>query len=164
MKGDVMEKKTQNVPVMSFWPNVYDRICNQTKLLEYRRRFPNNCKYAYMYISSPVKAICGIVFFGEKYDLEDWKKEYSHDIELSKKIDEYLKNYRYAYEIKAVQKIKPITLEELRINNEGFVAPQSYLLLNNFPNLANYIKSKEEFIDEIITNNLEDLLPNNICL
>jgi hypothetical protein len=159
-----MINKKLNVPVMSFWPSVYDRICNQTKLLEYRRRFPENCKYAYMYISSPVKAICGIVFFGEKHDLLDWKKEYSHDTELIEKIDIYLKNYRYAYEIKAIQRIQPITLEELRMSNVGFVAPQSYLLLNNFPKLANYIKSKEEFIDEIIINDLDNLLPNNICL
>lgn len=156
--------KELSVPVMSFWPSVYNRICDQTKLLEYRRRFPKNCEYAYMYVSSPVKAICGIVYFGKKYDLEEWKKEYSYDSEIIKRIDKYLDNYKYAYEIKAIQKIKPITLKSLRENNEGFVAPQSYLLLNNFPNLADYIKSKEEFIDEIITNNLENLLPNNICL
>lgn len=156
--------KELSVPVMSFWPSVYNRICDQTKLLEYRRRFPKNCEYAYMYISSPVKAICGIVYFGKKYDLEEWKKEYSYDSEIIKRIDKYLDNYKYAYEIKAIQKIKPITLKSLRENNDGFVAPQSYLLLNNFPELAKYIKSQEEFIDEVITNDLVDLLPNNICL
>ena len=156
--------KELSVPVMSFWPSVYNRICDQTKLLEYRRRFPKNCEYAYMYVSSPVKAICGIVYFGKKYDLEDWKKEYSYDSEIIKRIDKYLDNYKYAYEIKAIQKIKPITLKSLRENNDGFVAPQSYLLLNNFPELAKYIKSQEEFIDEVITNDLVDLLPNNICL
>lgn len=159
-----MMNKELSVPVMSFWPSVYNRICDQTKLLEYRRRFPKNCEYAYMYISSPVKAICGIVYFGKKYDLEEWKKEYSYDSEIIKRIDKYLDNYKYAYEIKAIQKIKPITLKSLRENNDGFVAPQSYLLLNNFPELAKYIKSQEEFIDEVITNDLVDLLPNNICL
>lgn len=159
-----MMNKELSVPVMSFWPSVYNRICDQTKLLEYRRRFPKNCEYAYMYVSSPVKAICGIVYFGKKYDLEDWKKEYSYDSEIIKRIDKYLDNYKYAYEIKAIQKIKPITLKSLRENNDGFVAPQSYLLLNNFPELAKYIKSQEEFIDEVITNDLVDLLPNNICL
>ena len=159
-----MMNKELSVPVMSFWPSVYNRICDQTKLLEYRRRFPKNCEYAYMYISSPVKAICGIVYFGKKYDLEEWKKEYAYDSEIIKRIDKYLDNYKYAYEIKAIQKIKPITLKSLRENNDGFVAPQSYLLLNNFPELAKYIKSQEEFIDEVITNDLVDLLPNNICL
>ncbi|WP_410532420.1 hypothetical protein V6U70_09800 [Streptococcus salivarius] len=159
-----MMNKELSVPVMSFWPSVYNRICDQTKLLEYRRRFPKNCEYAYMYVSSPVKAICGIVYFGKKYDLEEWKKEYSYDSEIIKRIDKYLDNYKYAYEIKAIQKIKPITLKSLRENNDGFVAPQSYLLLNNFPELAKYIKSQEEFIDEVITNDLVDLLPNNICL
>lgn len=156
--------KELSVPVMSFWPSVYNRICDQTKLLEYRRRFPKNCEYAYMYVSSPVKAICGIVYFGKKYDLEEWKKEYAYDSEIIKRIDKNLDNYKYAYEIKAIQKIKPITLKSLRENNDGFVAPQSYLLLNNFPELAKYIKSQEEFIDEVITNDLVDLLPNNICL
>lgn len=159
-----MMNKELSVPVMSFWPSVYNRICDQTKLLEYRRRFPKNCEYAYMYVSSPVKAICGIVYFGKKYDLEEWKKEYAYDSEIIKRIDKYLDNYKYAYEIKAIQKIKPITLKSLRENNDGFVAPQSYLLLNNFPELAKYIKSQEEFIDEVITNDLVDLLPNNICL
>ena len=159
-----MMNKELSVPVMSFWPSVYNRICDQTKLLEYRRRFPKNCEYAYMYVSSPVKAICGIVYFGKKYDLEEWKKEYAYDSEILKRIDKYLDNYKYAYEIKAIQKIKPITLKSLRENNDGFVAPQSYFLLNNFPELAKYIKSQEDFIDEVITNDLVDLLPNNICL
>lgn len=61
---------------MSFWPSVYKRILNQKKLLEYRRDFPKDCDYAYMYVSSPVKAICAIIYFGKKYSIEEWKNEY----------------------------------------------------------------------------------------
>lgn len=51
------------IPVMSFWPSVYSKIEGQVKLIEYRRVFPKNCEYAYMYISKPVKAISAIIYF-----------------------------------------------------------------------------------------------------
>lgn len=152
------------VPLMSFWPRVFNNIVSQKKLLEYRRTFPKDCTYAYMYISKPVKAVCGIIYFGEKYSIEDWKKIYSSDETIMKRIEQYSKSYRYAMEIKAIQKIKPITLEKLRQNVEGFTAPQSYLLLENNVKLKEYLMNETKIEGELIENDLENLLPEHVCL
>ena len=149
------------IPLMSCWPDVYNRILNKEKLLEYRRTFPKNCTHAYMYISSPVKAICGIVYFDSVIKLEDLKGKYSSEVD--QRIDLYSSNYLYAGTIKSVQKIKPIPLQDLRENVPGFTAPQSYLYVDNFPILKNYIENNIIYDDEIINNNLTNIIPNKLC-
>ncbi len=151
------------IPIMSFWPCIYEKIIAQKKLIEYRRTFPKDCDYAYMYVSKPVKAICAIIYFGKKHALEDWKTEYASNIEVTKRILDYSQNYRYGAEIIGIQKIQPITLKELRDNVTNFVAPQSYVLLENNELLSNYVKSNTIIIDDKIINNLNDIFPEHIC-
>lgn len=150
-------------PIMSFWPSIYDKIQNQIKLIEYRRTFPNDCTYAYMYITKPVKAIGGIVYFEKKHDLEDWKKQYSNNPIISERINSYIQSYRYGMEIIGFQKIKPITLDELRKNVEGFTAPQSYLLLENNKKLSDYVKNNTVKLGSFIENDLSNIFPEHIC-
>ena len=150
-------------PLMSFWPQIYNLISRQVKLIEYRRNFPKDCKFAYMYVSKPVKAVCGIIYFGEKYLLSDLRKEYANDLIISSRIDEFSKKSRYAVEIKSFQKIQPISLNDLRENVLGFVAPQSYCLLDNNIDLAKYLKEKTTFVGEKIENDFSDAYPEHIC-
>ncbi|NME94426.1 hypothetical protein HF847_00155 [Clostridium cochlearium] len=150
-------------PLMSFWPSIYEKISNQIKLIEYRRTFPKDCKFAYMYVSKPVKAVCGILYFGEKHTLSDWKEKYSNSLEISTRIDEYLENYRYGMEIKGFQKIQPITLDDLRKNVPRFVAPQSYLLLENNKNLADYLERNIVLVGEKIENDFSNAYPEHVC-
>lgn len=151
------------IPVMSFWPSIYEKIEKQYKLIEYRRRFPANCKFAYMYVSKPVKAICGIIYFGQKYDLKHWKNIYSSNLEINSRIDKFLEKYNYGIEITAFQKIKPITLYELRRNIKNFVAPQSYILLENNNELFEYLNKNVVFIGNRIENDLTGIFPEHIC-
>lgn len=150
-------------PLMSFWPSIFDKIVNQIKLIEYRRTFPKECSYAYMYVSKPVKAVSAIIYFGQKHALTDWKLEYSNDVSVSERIDQYLSDYRYGMEIIGVQKIKPISLEDLRANVNRFVAPQSYLLLENNQELRNYLEKHTVKVGELIRNDLTNAFPEHVC-
>lgn len=47
--------------LLSFRPDVYEKIKSGLKIFEHRRNFPDEPIMAYMYVSSPVKAITGIV-------------------------------------------------------------------------------------------------------
>lgn len=149
-------------PLMSFWPEIYDKIFDQIKLIEYRRTFPKDCTHAYMYISSPVKAVCGIVYFGKIHSLADWKTQYSHELDIIKRIDDY-SSYRYGAEIIGFQKIKPIALADLRNNVPRFVTPQSYCLLENNNELNDYIKKNTVLVGDKIENTLTGIYPEHIC-
>lgn len=149
---------------MSFWPSVFEKILNQTKIIEYRRTFPKECNYAYMYISKPIKAICGIVEFGNKFALEDWRIEYANFANVIARIDAYNSSYRYAMEIKSFQKIEPISLQSLRINVPNFVAPQSYLILEHNPTLMDYVLNNTIYIESKKENSFENVYPEHICM
>ena len=85
-----------NIPLMSFWPQVFERILSGEKLLEYRRVFPKNCKCAFIYVSSPVKAICGIIYFDDVYHLDDLIGKF--DKKTDKRINNYANSIKYANE------------------------------------------------------------------
>lgn len=152
-------------PIMSFWPQIYDKITSQAKLIEYRRVFPKDCSMAYMYISKPVKAICAIIYFEKIHSLYDWEKEFSEfpDVQLRIKDSLANENYRYGAEISAIQKIKPISLDELRENIPNFVAPQSYLLLENNIPLKTYVEKHTSYVGELIKNDLSSIYPEHVC-
>lgn len=48
--------------LLSFKPEVYEKIKSGKKKFEHRRNFPDEPIMAYMYVSAPVKAITGIVY------------------------------------------------------------------------------------------------------
>ena len=131
--------------VMSFWPSVYERIRSGEKTIEFRRVFPKENSFAYMYVTKPIKAIKGIIYFGEKHTLSELKVIYKNNPDMLVQIENNLDNYRFGVDIIGFKEIEPITLEELRKNIPGFVAPQSYLLLENNPLLAQYVEKREKF-------------------
>lgn len=156
-----MINQSNNIPLMSFWPQVYNKILDGEKLLEYRRVFPKNCKCAFMYISTPVKAISGIIYFDDILHLDNLIGQFDEQTET--RINNYLDKYHYAGTIKAIQKINPITLEELRNGVPNFTVPQSYLYIDNYPALKDFILKNLILDGDIITNNLEDILPDKLC-
>lgn len=133
--------------IMSFWPNVYERIKKGEKTIEYRRSFPKNNAYSYMYVTKPVKAIKAIIYFGEKYTLEELRSLNKDKPDILRQIDNNPGTYRYGSYIIGIKEIDPITLQELRNNVPNFVAPQSYLLLENNPILSKYIEKRRKFSD-----------------
>lgn len=48
--------------LLSVRPDVYEKIKSGLKIFEHRRNFPDEPIMAYMYVSSPVKAITGVVY------------------------------------------------------------------------------------------------------
>ena len=65
--------------LLSFKPEWYNKIMDGSKIFEYRRTFPNEEIMAYMYVSSPVKAITGVVYLGKRHCLSDWLEDYKED-------------------------------------------------------------------------------------
>ena len=65
--------------LLSFKPEVYEKIKSGKKKFEHRRNFPDESVMAYMYVSSPVKAITGIVYLGKRHCLFDWLGQFTRN-------------------------------------------------------------------------------------
>jgi predicted transcriptional regulator len=127
--------------LLSFKPEVYKKIKSGQKIFEHRRNFPDEPIMAYMYVSAPVKAITGIVYLGKRHLLSDWKEEFKDDENAVARIEKYQESYRYAMEIDVFQETTEISLENLRRDVPGFVAPQMYIYLDG-TRLLEYVEAR----------------------
>ncbi len=126
------------------------------KIFEHRRNFPDEPVMAYMYVSSPVKAITGVVYLGKRHCLSDWLEYYKEDSNAVTRIKEYMEtyHYRYAMEIDRFQETSQISLDDLRKNVPGFVAPQMYIYLDG-TELLEYIESNLKMTDLQVEHSFE---------
>ncbi len=151
--------------LLSFRPDVYEKIKSGEKIFEHRRNFPDEPIMAYMYVSSPVKAITGIVYMGKRHCLSDWLKEYREDSYAVTRIKEYIEtyHYRYAMEIGRFQETSQIALDDLRENIPGFVAPQMYIYLDG-TELLEYIESNLKMTDLQVEHSFERIEACQVCM
>ena len=142
--------------LLSVRPDVYEKIKSGLKIFEHRRNFPDEPIMAYMYVSSPVKAITGVVYLGKRHCLSDWMEDYKEDSNAVTRIKEYIEkyHYRYAMEIDRFQETSQILLDDLRKNVPGFVAPQMYIYLDG-TELLEYIESNLKMIDLQVERSFE---------
>lgn len=149
--------------LLSFKPEVYEKIKSGKKKFEHRRNFPDEPIMAYMYVSAPIKAIKGIVYLGKRHLLSDWKEEFKNDKEAVVRIEKYQELYRYAMEIDEFQDTTEILLGDLRRDIPGFVAPQMYIYLDG-TELLDYIENKIERLDGYIVHDYSVIKSNEVCV
>ena len=148
--------------LLSFKPEVYEKIKAGTKIFEHRRNFPDEPIMAYMYVSSPVKAITGIVYLGKRHLLSDWREEFKNDKDVAARIEKYQESYRYAMEIDEFQETTEISLDDLRRDLPGFYAPQMYVYLDD-TDLLTYIEDRIKKKSINITHKFEIVEASTIC-
>ena len=151
--------------LLSFRPDVYEKIKSGVKIFEHRRNFPDEPIMAYMYVSSPVKAITGVVYLGKRHCLSDWLEYYKEDSNAVTRIKEYMEpyHYRYAMEIDSFQETSQISLDDLRENIPGFVAPQMYIYLDG-TELLEYIESNLKMTDLQVEHSFERIEACQVCV
>ena len=151
--------------LLSFRPDVYEKIKSGVKIFEHRRNFPDEPIMAYMYVSSPVKAITGVVYLGKRHCLSDWMEDYKEDGNAVTRIKEYIDQelYRYAMEINEFQETTEISLGALRRDVSGFVAPQMYIYLDG-TELLEYIESNLKMTDLQVEHSFERIEACQVCV
>lgn len=148
--------------LISFKPYVYDKIKAGTKIYEHRAVFPDEPIKAYMYISSPVKAITGILYLSNKQYLSDWKDKYNNNPEAVKRIDEFMQLNKVVMQIDEFRETNAIPLETLRVDLDKFVVPQMYYYLDGTP-LLEYINSNINETGFVIKHDFSNITSNDIC-
>lgn len=149
--------------LLSFKPSVYEKIKNGVKIFEHRRSFPDEPIKAYMYVSSPICAITGIVYLGKRHNLENWMDEFAEDQEALERINKYLESYNYAMEIEEFQETTKIPLAKVRQDVEGFVAPQMYYYLDGKP-LLEYIENNLEISEVNVKHSFDKIVSTQVCV
>lgn len=85
--------------LLSFRQDVFQRVISGDKIYEHRRSFPDEPVKAYVYVSRPTQAICGIMYLSNKTSLNEWKEKYKDDLACVGRIEDYLKQHQYGMEI-----------------------------------------------------------------
>ena len=149
--------------LLSFKPEVYEKIKSGKKIFEHRRNFPDEPIMAYMYVSAPVKAITGIVYLGKRHLLSDWHEKFKDDKDAVVRIEKYQESYRYAMEINEFQETTEISLDDLRRDIPEFYAPQMYIYLDG-TDLLEYIENNIKSLDENIKHNFKEISADMVCV
>mgnify|MGYP004487246457 CR=1 FL=1 len=148
--------------LLSFKADVYERVLSGEKIYEHRKVFPDEPIEAYLYVSNPIKAVVGIMHLGNKVSIESWKEKYSYNRDAVLRIDEYLKQHKYAMEIQDFQNTNKISLYKLREDLPGFVVPQMYYFIDDSP-LLEYLGKNLVKEGELIVHDFSKVQSNMIC-
>ncbi len=151
--------------LLSFRPEYFRPILYNIKKYEYRKRFCQEPTTAYLYLSSPVKEIVGVVEFGMPIRLEPILEKYEINSLISKRIKEFVdKKIKCAIPIESLQLYRePIPFRKLKEIDSKFTAPQCYLNIENNKKVFEYLDSQEMFDYEF--NNKHDIVfEDNLCV
>lgn len=130
----------KRVIILSLQPEPYDKIVKGLKKYEFRRKFLSLPVNAFIYVSSPIKAIKGFIEFGQPIwdEVEKIGEIAEMDGSGTKDgIKEYMNGLEqgYAIPIISVRQIESMPLSDLR-TKYNFTAPQSYINIESNPSLA----------------------------
>lgn len=150
--------------LLSMQPAWKKKIMTGEKIYEYRTRFPNEEVLAYLYVSTPVCGIAGILHLDKPIALSTWKEKYKGNIAVFDRISEYeSRKNKYAMPVVSYQETNVITRSELNEKLDKFVVPQSYYYLSDDMELTKYLEKNMNRNDEIKYNDFFIKRDQDIC-
>lgn len=130
---------------LSFRPEFFRPILYGIKKYEYRKRFCKEPTTAYLYLSSPVQEVVGVVEFLKPMISEELLSSYSKEDIVHTRIERSIRNgEHYIIPIRSLRLFEtPISIKELKRINPRFFIPQCYCNLENQEAIFEYLKSKK---------------------
>lgn len=138
--------------ILSFSPAVFPSLLTGQKQFEYRKRLPKGDLRAYLYLSSPVKAIVGYLDLGERLEVSDLLAS-----DLAEPIKARLFRFTetYASPIRSFGLFdEPVPLETIR--ELGGQPPQSFVYAQTYPLLAEALRGQSASVYPINPNQALD--------
>lgn len=153
----------KRVIFLSFRPEFFRPILYGIKKYEYRKRFCNEATTAYLYLSSPIREVIGIVEFGKPLIIDELILRYSDNLKINNRLLRCKNNLeKYAIPIESLQLFKnPIPIALLKNMFPSFSVPYSYLNLKNNMEVLNYLQS-QPFDDVLFKHSHESVCEENI--
>lgn len=148
--------------LLSLREDVYKKVLSGEKIYEHRKVFPDEPVKAYIYVSTPMKSICGIMYLSNKTSLLDWKEKYKDDLDCIKRIDSYLPQHKFGMEINRFENTNAIPLDMLRNDLTKFVVPQMYYFIEG-TELLEYLEKNLYPDGVVVTHEYDNITSDMIC-
>lgn len=141
---------------LSFRPEFFRPILYDIKKYEYRKRFCDEPTRAYLYLSSPIQKVIGIMDLGKPIRMDEVINNYSEDSLIYSRIKACLNSgEKYAIPIESLRLYKkPIPISKLKEIDNNFFVPQCYLNIEKFKEIYAYLLQQEMYDIEFF--NLHD--------
>lgn len=135
---------------LSFRQEFFRPILYDIKKYEYRKRFCKEPTTAYLYLSSPVQEVIGIMELGTPLFIQDEILKYNKNTPIYNRIQKNIDNGElFAIPIKSLQLYKkPISIRKLKELEPNFSVPQCYLNIENFPKIFDFLNKQEMYEKE----------------
>lgn len=146
---------------LSFRPEFFRPILYDIKKYEYRKRFCNEPTTAYLYLSSPVREVIGIMELGKPINISEIINQFDINSDTYKRLEHNLNNREiFAIPIESFQLYKePISIEEIKELEPNFFVPQCYLNIENFPKVYSMLLNQSKYDKEFY--NSHDFIYND---
>lgn len=150
---------------LSFRPEFFRPILYGMKKYEYRKRFCKEPTTAYLYLSSPVQEVIGVVEFLQPLIAEELLTSYANNSEVYMRLKRSINNgEQYIIPIKSLRLFeRPIPIVELKKINPKFYVPQCYCNLENQADIFEYLKS-QKLLDKEFEHNHSKIFEENLCV
>ena len=150
---------------LSFRPEFFRPILYNLKMYEYRKRFCNEPTTAYLYLSSPVQEVIGIMELGQPILTTDKINDYEKGSIVYNRISHCIEGGElFAIPIESLQLFKtPVNIQKLKNIDNNFNVPQCYLNIEKFSKVYEYLKNQELYEKEY-ENSHSTLYENNFCM
>lgn len=150
---------------LSFRPEFFRPILYGIKKYEYRKRFCKEPVIAYLYLSSPVQEVVGIMELGKPLISEELIKNYSNTSLVHSRIQRAISSgEHYIIPIKSLTLFEtPIPIKKLKEINPNFFVPQCYCNLENQKDIFEYLK-KQKLLEVEFCNNHSKIYEENLCV
>lgn len=129
---------------LSFRPEYFRPILYGIKKYEYRKRFCKEPVTAYLYLSSPVQEVVGIVRLLKPLITEELLDDYKNDNEIKARLLRCIENREhFIIPIESLQLFEmPISIRYLKKINPKFSIPQCYCNLEKHRKILDYLQSR----------------------
>lgn len=150
---------------LSFRPEFFRPILYDIKKYEYRKRFCDEPTTAYLYLSSPIRKVIGIMELGKALHMDEIVSNYNKESAVYSRIIKCIEGgEKYAVPIESLQLFKkPISIEKIKEIKNDFSVPQCYLNLENFKNVLDFLE-KQPLLDIEFYNKHDIIYEDNLAM
>ena len=150
---------------LSFRPEYFRPILYGIKKYEYRKRFCNEATTAFLYMSSPIQEVIGVMKLEKPIITTSIINNYSSNSEIFKRIERCIENRElFAIPIISFKLFKtPVSINNIKEIKPNFFVPQCYLNIEKHQEVFNYLKKQDMFDIEFFHNH-ESIYEDNFGL